>query len=146
MDEKTTRGLSRILEEMEDHGAADSFISDHGIDGDETFHSFLQRHVEAKEMDRAEVVKRCGISSNYVYQILSGAKSNPGRDKIIALCIASEMTYKQTQRALEISGLAPLYPRDERDVRIAIAINSGVNDALEVNLLLDRYGLDPLDV
>lgn len=146
MDEKTTRSLSRILEEMDDQSSADSFVSEHEIRDCGSFHEYLDNAVRKKELDRTEVVRRSGISSNYVYQILSGAKANPGRDKIIALCIASEMSYKETQKALEIAGLAPLYPRDERDVRIAISINSGIRDALEVNLILDQYGLKPLDI
>lgn len=146
MDEKTTRSLSRILEEIEDHTAADSFLSEHAKDSGETFQSFLLRQIESRGLDKTEVVKRSGISSNYVYQILSGTRNNPGRDKVIALCIASEMTYRQTQQALEISELAPLYPRDERDVRIAIAINKGIVDAIEVNLVLDKYGLAPLNI
>ena len=146
MDEKTTRGLSRILEEMDDHTSADSFISEHANNQADTFHEFLQNIIDEKHINRSDVVKRCGISSNYVYQILSGAKGNPSRDKAIALCIASEMSYRETQKALEIAGLAPLYPRDERDVRIAIAINKRIHDALEVNLMLDNYNLSPLNI
>ena len=146
MDEKTTRSLSRILEEMEDQTSAEDFVAKHEIHEFDTFHRYLEAIITEKGLDRSEVVKRSGISNNYVYQILSGKKPNPGRDKIIALSMASEMTYKETQRALEISGLAPLYPRDERDVRIAIAINSGIHDAIELNLLLDQYGQDPLDI
>lgn len=146
MDEKTTRSLSRILEEMDDQTAADDFVSEHEIKGPCTFHDYLDRIIEDKGLERAEVVRRSGISSNYVYQILSGGKANPGRDKILALCIASEMSYKETQKALEIAGAAPLYPRDERDIRIAVSINNGIHDALEINLILDNYDLMPLDI
>lgn len=146
MDEKTTRGLSKILERIEDHTSADNFILEHAKNQVDTFHEFLQLVMNQKHIDKSEVVKRCGISSNYVYQILSGTRDKPSRDKAIALCIASEMTYKETQKALEIAGLASLYPRDERDVRIAIAINSGTHDAIEVNLMLDKYNLTPLDI
>ena len=146
MDEKTTRGLSKILEGIEDHTSADSFILEHANNQVNTFHEFLQLMMEKKHINKSEVVRRCGISSNYVYQILSGSRDKPSRDKAIALCVATEMSYKETQKALEIAGLAPLYPRDERDVRIAIAINGGTHDALEINLMLDRYDLAPLDI
>ena len=81
-----------------------------------------------------------------MYNILNGDKKNPGRDKVIALCIGAEMNYSQTQRGLEIAKAAPLYPKDERDVRIAVAINKGIRSVTEVNLLLDQCGVEPLKV
>ena len=145
MEKETTRNLSRRLEQIHRQQDGDDFISTSRI-GETTFSRYLQQKLERDGLNKADVARRSGISRNYVYNIMSGSKANPGRDKILALCIASGMSYKQTQRALEISGSAPLYPRDERDVRIAIAINSGMQDVLQVNLLLDEYGLPPLDV
>ena len=56
------------------------------------------------------------------------------------------MSYSETQRALEIGNVAPLYPKDERDVRIAVGINSGAGDVMKINLILDEYGLEPINV
>ncbi len=145
MDKDTTRSLSRRLEQLNKQSDADSFISSHSSE-EQTFCGLLQDQMEERGLSKAEVVRRSGISKNYAYNILSGSRTNPGRDKILALCIASEMTYRQTQHALEIAGVRPLYPRDERDVRIAIAINGGLQEILIINLLLDEYGLDPLDI
>lgn len=145
MDKDTTRSLSRRLEQLNKQSDADSFISSHSSE-EQTFCDLLQDQMEERGLSKAEVVRRSGISKNYAYNILSGSRTNPGRDKILALCIASEMTYRQTQHALEIAGVRPLYPRDERDVRIAIAINGGLQEILIINLLLDEYGLDPLDI
>lgn len=145
MEKDTTRNLSHKLERMHHQQDGDQFISEHGSE-DISFASYLQEIMDAGGLSKSDVVSRSGISKNYVYNILSGSKSNPGRDKILALCIASKMNYRQTQRALEISKAAPLYPRNERDVRIAIAINSGICDVIKVNLLLDEYGLTPLDI
>lgn len=87
-----------------------------------------------------------GVNKNYVYNILNGDKKKPGRDKILALCIGARMSYSETQRALEIGNVAPLYPKDERDVRIAVGINSGAGDVMKINLILDEYGLEPINV
>lgn len=145
MDKNTTRSLSRRLEQVNSQRDGDRFISAHQLEIS-SFSGYLQQIISANGLDKATVAAGSGISRNYVYNILSGSRSNPGRDKVIALCIAAGMTYRQTQRGLEIAGLAPLYPRDERDVRIAIALNEGVRDVMTVNLILDDYGLDPLDV
>ena len=50
---------------------------------------------------------------------------------------------RQTTRALELSGNAPLYPKNRRDIILTVAINqkAGVIDA---NLLLSKYGEEPL--
>ena len=145
MDKDTTRSLSRRLQQMNKQQEADDFVRSHGLE-ENSFSAYLLRVLAEKGLDKSQAAARSGISKNYVYNILSGSRPNPGRDKILALCIASQMTYRQTQRALEIAGQAPLYPRDERDVRIAIAINSGICDVLKVNLLLDEHGLTPLDI
>jgi hypothetical protein len=68
---------------------------------------------------------------------------NPSRDKVLRLCLAANLTLRETTRALELAGCAPLYPRRRRDIILTVAINqkAGVIDA---NLLLDKYGEEPL--
>ena len=39
----------------------------------------------------------------------NGTKANPGRDKILCLCIATRMDINEIRRALEISNCAILY-------------------------------------
>ena len=41
-----------------------------------------------------------------------GTKANPGRDKILCLCIAARMDINEIRRALEISNCAILYARN----------------------------------
>ena len=68
---------------------------------------------------------------------------SPGRHKVLRLCIAAGLTLRETTRALELSGNAPLYPRNRRDIILTVAINqsASVDDA---NLLLFKYGEEPL--
>ena len=146
MEPDTTRSLSRILERMQDQKEADDFIEANQETEYQYFYQYLNAHIAEKELDRTEVIRHSGISGNYVYNLLNGNRTNPGRDKVIALCVAAGMSYAQTQKSLELSSAAPLYPRDPRDVRIAIAINKGIRDVTELNLLLDQYDLPPLNV
>ncbi|MEY8364088.1 helix-turn-helix transcriptional regulator [Anaerovoracaceae bacterium 41-7] len=146
MSEKTTRGLSKILEQVKDCSEADQFIDAYKEREFTYFYEYLNWMIGVKGLTTSEVVAASGISRNYVYNILNGDKKNPGRDKVIALCIGAEMNYSQTQRGLEIAKAAPLYPKDERDVRIAVAINKGIRSVTEVNLLLDQCGVEPLKV
>lgn len=146
MNDKTTRSLSKILEQVKDCREADEFIQSYESREFTYFYEYLNWMIGKKEIPTASVVAASGISKNYVYNILNGHKKNIGRDKVIALCIGAGLNYSQTQRGLEIAKAAPLYPKDARDVRIAVAINSGLKDVTQVNLLLDQYGLAPLDV
>jgi hypothetical protein len=62
---------------------------------------------------------------------------------VLRLCLAAELSLRQTTRALELSGNAPLYTKNRRDIILTVAINqkAGVIDA---NLLLSKYGEEPL--
>lgn len=146
MEKDTTRTLSKALEKIQKSDEADRFIEKHGQTDFAYFYEYLNWIIAQKGLSTAEVITRSGINKNYVYNILNGDKKKPGRDKILALCIGAQMSYSQTQQGLEIGNVAPLYPKDERDVRIAVAINSGVCDVTKINLILDEYGLTPIDV
>ena len=71
-------------------------------------------------MIRASLIQR-----NYAYQILNGTK-NPGRDKVLALCIAAHMNYEETQRALALADLGKLYPRRKKDSIIIFALKQKI--------------------
>ena len=51
---------------------------------------------------------------------------------------------KETDRALRLADHYPLSPKDERDVRIVVCINNGMTRVMDVDLELDRFGIEPL--
>ena len=63
----------------------------------------------------------------------------PSRDKILRLAIGAGLTLRETTRSLELSEMAPLYPKSRRDIIITVAINQKAN-VIDTNLLLDQYG------
>ena len=144
MDQETTRTLSRKLQEIRDDKDGEAFIRDHA--GSETLPVFLNSLLATQGLTIPELIDRSGVSRNYIYNILSGERTKPSRDKVIALCIGLGASFSQINRALELVKYSPLYPRDERDARIAIAVNQGVRTVTEVNLTLEKNGLPPLDV
>lgn len=146
MEEKTTRSLSRVLERLSEDRSADRFIEENREKRFVSFHGYINQMIAERNLSVSEVIRRSGISRNYVYNILNGHKKNPGRDKVIALCVGAGLNYTQTQKGLELTGAAPLYPRNARDVRIAVAINRGIREVSRLNLLLEEYDLEPLDV
>jgi len=144
MKQDTTRSLSKALQKIKDNKEGEAFIRDNSSTG--TFHSYLNGLMAELDVTVPELIEHSGVSRNYIYNILSGERGNPGRDKVIAICIGLGASFSQTNRALELVKHSALYPKDERDARIAIAINQGLRSVTEVNLMLESNGLNPLDV
>lgn len=142
--DNTTRSLSRILENIKDTESGKEFI-ENNTSKELNLSSLLNEYIGDNNLKIPDIIRDSGLTTSYVYNILNGDK-NPGRDKIIALCIGMHMNYSMTQRTLETAKQAPLYPKDERDARIAIAINMRVKDVTRVNLILDEYGLEEIKV
>jgi transcriptional regulator with XRE-family HTH domain len=143
--EETTRSLSKRLQNVKTTAEANTFVEAQATNR-EAFHEMLQAQLCRKGMEIKDLLEHSNVSRNYIYNILNGERTRPGRDHVLALCIGSGMNFTETNRALESLKLAPLYPRDERDVRIAVCINQGICDVTQVNLLLDEHGLLPLQV
>ncbi len=88
------------------------------------FHEYLNDLIQSSPLSASEVIRRSGIQRNYAYQILNGTKK-PGRDKVLALCLALNLPLEETQRALTIAGESVLYPKNKRDSIIIFCINQG---------------------
>ena len=104
--------------------------------------SYVKTILSEKSMSMADMQKKSGIDRTYIYQIMDGSK-NPGRDKIIAIAIACEMTLAECQRALEIAQEGILYAKSRRDSLIIYAINKKLT-IMELNALLEEHGLPVL--
>lgn len=110
------------------------------------FHIELSKAMASKKVSLSELMHRSGINRNYGYNIVNGRRKNPARDKVLALCIAMRLTVVETQDLLAVANVRELYFRDERDVRIAAAINNGIADVLELNIILESKGVLPLEI
>lgn len=110
------------------------------------FFQFLKYKSEEKGIPLSKIVTNSRINRNYVYNITSGIKKMPGRDKIIALCIATEMDFAELNEALILGGKPTINPHDPRDVWIVICINNKISDVLKVNLFLEEKGCTPINI
>ena len=143
MDETTTRKLEEELEKIKTDREALRFLEKHADDTFDSFYEYMTAYIADNSLEVSDIVRRSEINKNYVYQILDGTK-RPGRDKVFALAIASGMNFNETNRALEVSGERKIYPKDERDAWIAVAINNGMQRVMEVNAFLADHGVEPL--
>lgn len=142
MNKETTRHLEEKLKNLGSQDDVSDFLSANR-NKDKTFREYYSRYISEKEISVPEILKKSAVSRNYIYNILNGDR-DPSRDKVLALCIAAGMSYMETDRALELAGERRLYPKDERDARIAIMINQGVTNVTDVNIMLDEYELESL--
>ena len=133
------------LELLRDEKDAENFIKC-WCSNDLNLHEYLNSIIVERNIKISELMKNSCINRNYGYNLLNGKRRNPGRDKVLALCVAMKLTAKETQELLMVAKAGGLYFRSERDVRIATALNGKIGDVLRLNILLESKGLDPLDV
>ena len=102
------------------------------LEASENNHEFLQislsQHLNTllkeKNLKKAEVILKGNLNKDYAYQIFSGTKTSPSRDKLLAIAIGMSLTVDETQTLLKIAALPQLYPRKRRDMIILFAIQN----------------------
>ena len=100
-----------------------------------TFPEFIEQQRKKADITPAKLIEKAQIQRNYGYQILNGVKK-PGRDKIISLCLALNLSLEETQRALTIAKEGILYPKNTRDSVLIFCINQKLS-VMDTNELLD---------
>lgn len=140
-DDITTSRLENILKSIKSDEDIQAYMDRYTDGGYKTFAEYFNSYLIRNHLEFSEVMDRSNISRNYFYNIVNGDR-NPGRDKIIALCIGAGMNLKETNRALKIAREGVLYPKEPRDARIMIAINNGIKTVTEMNIILDNEGFE----
>ena len=105
---------------------------------------YMKDLIKQKGFTFRKVISLAGMNESYGRQVLSGKKGISKRDTIIRICIASNFSVVETNRALKLYNMPVLYVKNKRDAVIMIAINEGENYVENVNKLLIENGLDPL--
>lgn len=142
MSEKTTGELTGILKQahLEDIPA---FI-DENTSEKLNFPAYMDAIIERTGRKRQDIFRAADIDPKYGYKLLTGEAHTADRDKLLRIFTALEMSLREVQRALEIYGAAPLYPRLRRDAVIMIAFNRGISDVDALDELLKTHGEAPL--
>lgn len=106
---------------------------------DKSLAEYLGELLIENGLRKSQVIKNSELSDDYGYQIFSGVRKSPSRDKLICLCIGMDLTEEETDGLLKLAGLAPLYPKNKRDSIIIFGIQEG-QSVCELNLHLFEYG------
>ena len=134
---KTTNTLTEILKKTHPGKIGEYFDSNAE---DIPFASYMRERVRAHGMKLQEVFLRADISEGYGYKLISGEKHTRRRDVVLKLCLGAAFSLEETQRALKIYGMSPLYARFPRDAVLISAVSAGKNDLAQINRLLAQNG------
>lgn len=140
MSHFTTDELLKLLRTSRSETALKKYTS--MLENQPPFHSFseyLNAYLKEHKLSESKVIKDSLIQRTYAYQILNGSK-NPGRNKVLSLCIAAGMNYEETQHALLLSNLGKLYPRRKEDSIIIFALEQKLNVMQTNELLYEECG------
>ncbi len=139
---KTTAELLEILKKQNDPSAFLKAEKDEMLNVSPS--AYLNTILEKKGLKKSEVIRRANLDRTYAYQLFSGTKTNPARDKILMLCLGLGATSEETQRALKLFGVSELYVRNTRDAAIFYCLQKGMS-LVDTNLLLADMGFEILE-
>lgn len=104
----------------------------------------LNRLLILHQISKAQVVRHSLMDKTYTYQIFDGTKTNPSRNKLLAICLAMKISLSETQHILRLGHCEQLYPRDMRDSVIIYSIHHGTS-VMDTNLILYDMQKEPLE-
>lgn len=141
--EKSTDDLMKVLSGT-GNGQLEAYMENHFSRGQPDFVGYMDDLFQQKHLKRQDVLLRAGLPYKYGYKLLTGESHTTNRDKILRICLAMELTLKETQRVLKLYGMNELYPKNQRDVILIVALGRKQYDLTAIDEELIRYGLDPL--
>lgn len=118
--------------------------ADNLLTGSRPFADYMRAKFKEKGVLQQYIFLAADISENYGYKLISEEKHTVQRDVIIRICLAAHFTLEETQEALTLYGMAPLYIRIPRDVVFLCVISHRLYDVHQVNEVLLRCGQQPL--
>lgn len=144
--EKTTNTLTDILKETGLEKIEDYFdtYADSLAANERPFSAYMRDMFKKKGLLQQDIFLAADISEGYGYKLISEEKKTKQRDVILRLCIAAKFTLEETQRALKLYGMSPLYPKVKRDAVLIVAINHSIYEISDIDDSLVSYGFEPL--
>lgn len=146
MKNKTTNILTDILTQTNPDQLNDYFDTQSNklITEERPFTTYMREMFHKKRIKQQDVFSAADISLGYGYKLISEEKKSKQKDVILRLCIAARFDLNETQHALQLYGMAPLYPKFQRDSVLIVALNHGIHEIDKVNEMLITYGFEPL--
>ncbi len=139
MDQKTTGELMQVLNHLSDQSELTDYLDELGEPLADAFLPYYNALPQVQSLSKTQLLQMSGLNKTTFYHIMNGNRQ-PGRDHIIALCLAAGLTISETQRALELTKQGILYSKNRRDAILIFCINRRITNHMDVNELLDQFG------
>lgn len=107
------------------------------------FNQTLFRFIDKKGVTDVDIYKRAGIDRRHFSKIRSNPEYKPGKNTVIALALALELTKKETDKLLSSAGYS-LSDSDTFDLVIQFCLEKKIYDFHHINQALDYFSLNPL--
>ncbi len=114
------------------------------LTGPRPFSDYMRAKFKDKGVLQQNLFLAADISENYGYKLIAEEKHTVRRDIILRICLAAQFDLNETQKALILYGMAPLYWLLPRDIVFMAAIAHRAFDIHQVNDVLVRCGQAPL--
>ena len=113
---KTTSELFQMIEESPEQFASN--IQESNVYGWKmSVASYLDQLLEQYKMSISDFITKTNLSKSFAYQIFSGER-NPGRDILLRIAFAMNLTLEETQELLMMGQKGALYPKVRRDAAL----------------------------
>lgn len=104
----------------------------------ETFTSKLLQYIDSSGFSDAEIYKKAGIDRRHFSKIRCHRHYQPKKATAIALCIALQLSLKETEELLQLAGYS-LSNSDTGDLVVKFCIEREIYDLFLVNEALDYF-------
>ncbi len=106
----------------------------------DTFTEYLLYLIEQQGMTNAEVWNRACIDKKVFSKIKNNVNYHPQKRTALQLCVGAKLNLDNTKDLLARAGYA-LSPSDIQDVIFSYFIEKEIFDILEIDIMLEEYGL-----
>ena len=110
---------------------------------DESFRDSLLRIIDSKGMTDAECYKKANLDRRHFAKIRNNPDYHPGKNTVLALAVALELTLPEAEKFLAKAGYA-FTNSSKSDIIVQYFILSGIYDIYEINDRLFEYDQDLL--
>ena len=133
-----------LLEELKNYSNFKSFYEDNTKSFEKvSLSEYLQELIERKNLNKADIIEKSEMSEVYAYQIISGIRSKPQRNKVLCLAFGMGLEFEEVQDLLKKTGYPILYAKKPFDCIIIYGLCKKMS-VIEVNELLYEYGQETL--
>lgn len=106
----------------------------------DTFQQYLLYLIESKGLSNAEVYKRAIVTKQVFSKIKLNPDYHPDKATAMRLCVGAKLNLDETTDLLARAGYA-LSPCNRRDIIFSYFIEKNIYDMIEIDIVLEEYGL-----